>query len=146
MESSSFAYPANAVLALVADYWHLIAGTFAVAALAQIWLFVRIWKSGKPVPGWLDPTTYQPLELAKKRQLNHNTIWLRFALPSPTMRLGLPIGQHIGFMAKGDDGKDVYRSYTPVSDDDQLGSVDFVIKASHRTGPYMDGRTATPAS
>ena len=27
-----------------------------------------------------------------------------------------------------DDGKDVYRAYTPVSDDAQLGSVDFVIK------------------
>lgn len=27
-----------------------------------------------------------------------------------------------------ENGKDVYRSYTPVSDDEQLGSVDFVIK------------------
>ena len=27
-----------------------------------------------------------------------------------------------------DEGKDVYRSYTPVSDNDQLGSVSFVIK------------------
>ncbi|KAG1681583.1 hypothetical protein FOA52_014091 [Chlamydomonas sp. UWO 241] len=77
---------------------------------------------------WLDPAEFKPLAISEKRFLNHNTLFLRFNLSSPTMRLGLPIGQHISFLVKGEDGKDVYRSYTPVSDDDQLGSVDFVIK------------------
>jgi cytochrome-b5 reductase len=66
--------------------------------------------------------------LSSKEWLNHNTLKLRFNLPNPKQRLGLPIGQHISFRAKDSDGKDVYRSYTPVSDDDLLGAVEFVIK------------------
>jgi cytochrome-b5 reductase len=42
--------------------------------------------------------------------------------------LGLPIGQHISFKYVNDEGKDVIRSYTPVSCDEDLGFVDFVIK------------------
>jgi hypothetical protein len=80
--------------------------------------------SDKP---WLNPTEFQPLALSEKKQLTHNTVrlrlppaytisacellnppsltrgpqvWLRFNLPSPTQRLGLPIGQHISFLAK----------------------------------------------
>lgn len=77
---------------------------------------------------FLDATIFQTLPLAEKRQITHNTIRLRFALPSPTQRLGLPIGQHIIFRAKDTEDKAVFRSYTPVSDDLQLGSVEFVIK------------------
>ena len=32
------------------------------------------------------------------------------------------------FRPQDADGKDVYRSYTPISDDKQKGRVDFVIK------------------
>lgn len=70
----------------------------------------------------------QPLVLTEKRYITHNTCKLKFDLPDPDMRLGLPIGQHISFWAKDADGADVYRSYTPTSDDDTLGSVEFVIK------------------
>ena len=42
--------------------------------------------------------------------------------------LGLPIGQHITFKAKDSDGKDLFRPYTPTTDDDTPGHVDFVIK------------------
>ncbi len=80
------------------------------------------------VPTWLDPEEFKPLKLKKKEWLNHNTVLLRFQLPKPDQRLGLPIGQHISFLAKDADGKDVYRSYTPISSDKMLGRVDFVIK------------------
>ncbi|KAL0044059.1 hypothetical protein WJX82_006473 [Trebouxia sp. C0006] len=52
----------------------------------------------------------------------------RFGLPTKNTLLGLPIGQHITFKAKDDDGKDFFRPYTPTTDDDIPGHVDFVIK------------------
>lgn len=48
--------------------------------------------------------------------------------------LGLPIGQHITFKAKDSEGKDFFRPYTPTTDDDTAGHVDFVIKV------YPDGK------
>lgn len=52
----------------------------------------------------------------------------RFGLPTKKTILGLPIGQHITFKAKDADGKDFFRPYTPTTDDDTPGHVDFVIK------------------
>jgi len=52
----------------------------------------------------------------------------RFGLPTKNTLLGLPIGQHITFKAKDADGKDFFRPYTPTTDDDTPGHVDFVIK------------------
>lgn len=62
--------------------------------------------SAKP---FLDPQQWQPLTLSRIDQLTHNTKRFVFSLPDPKMLLGLPTGQHITFMAKDDDGKDVYR-------------------------------------
>lgn len=36
-------------------------------------------------------------------------VQLRFELPRKNQRVGLPIGQHITFLAKGSDEKDIYR-------------------------------------
>jgi len=52
----------------------------------------------------------------------------RFGLPTKDTLLGLPIGQHITFKAKDGDGKAFFRPYTPTTDDDTPGHVDFVIK------------------
>lgn len=46
----------------------------------------------------------------------------------PHLSLSPSIVNPLSIQQDVSDGKDVYRSYTPVSDDDQLGSVDFVIK------------------
>ena len=53
----------------------------------------------------------------------------RFALPHPRQALGLPVGQHIILKAAAADGSDILKPYTPVTDDDTRGYVDFVIKA-----------------
>lgn len=55
----------------------------------------------------------------------------RFALPRPDDVLGLPIGQHISISAEI-NGKDIMRSYTPTSSDDDLGHFDLLIKVRHR--------------
>lgn len=61
----------------------------------------------------------------------------RFSLPSPSHILGLPIGQHIsiGAVLPQPDGtsKEIVRSYTPVSGDEQAGYFDLLIK-SYPTG------------
>ena len=53
----------------------------------------------------------------------------RFALPRSTDVLGLPIGQHIQISAEI-NGKEIMRSYTPTSSDDDLGHFDLVIKVT----------------
>jgi len=53
----------------------------------------------------------------------------RFALPKPTDCLGLPIGQHISVCAEI-EGKNIVRSYTPTTLDDDKGHFDLVVKVS----------------
>lgn len=73
-------------------------------------------------------------QLIEKEELSHDTRRFRFALQSPEHILGLPIGKHIflKFTETDKDGNSapVIRSYTPVSSDDEVGYVDFVIKVS----------------
>jgi NAD(P)H-flavin reductase len=56
-----------------------------------------------------------------------DTARYRFALPTPTDSLGLPIGQHISIGAEI-DGKNVVRSYTPTTLDEDKGHFDLVVK------------------
>jgi ferredoxin-NADP reductase len=53
---------------------------------------------------------------------------MRFALQSREHIVGLPVGRHIAFKFTNAEGKEVQRSYTPVSSDDDLGFVEFMIK------------------
>lgn len=78
----------------------------------------------------MKPDTFQELPLTKITKTSHNVKIYRFSLPSPNQILGLPIGQHISLAAtpKGAE-KEVVRSYTPISSDEDLGYVDFMVKS-----------------
>lgn len=76
----------------------------------------------------LDSEKWQEFKLESKEFISHDVRKFRFALQSDKHVLGLPIGQHISLKFTDADGKEVQRSYTPVSSDDDLGYVDFVIK------------------
>ncbi|GJC80791.1 cytochrome B5 [Colletotrichum tofieldiae] len=93
-------------------------------------------KVAKPNPlnqrGWLDPVTYHPLPLVEKTLLAPNVYRFVFELPTPTTVLGLPIGQHVSIKAEI-DGKSVSRSYTPTSNNSDLGKLELVIRC------YPDG-------
>lgn len=80
------------------------------AALVVLFITVILASrlSGGPKP-FLDAQQFKPLELTRIDRLTHNTKRFVFSLPEPKMRLGLPTGQHITFLAKDADGKDVYR-------------------------------------
>jgi cytochrome-b5 reductase len=58
----------------------------------------------------------------------HPDVSYRFALPHPDDVLGLPIGQHVSLQAEI-GGKDIMRSYTPTSSDDDRGHFDLLIKS-----------------
>lgn len=98
------------------------------ACVLLLLCIVFMWRLPRPTPPFLEPTAFKEAVLVKKQAINHNTRLFRFALDHPTQRLGLPVGQHITFKCKMADGSDCFRPYTPVTDDEQLGHVDFVIK------------------
>lgn len=80
----------------------------------------------------LKPDIYQEFELVEKTPMSSNTALYRFALPRKHDILGLPIGQHITIACQI-DGKEVARSYTPSSSDDDKGFFDLIVK-SYPTG------------
>ena len=103
---------------------------FAISAtviVSAVTIAIILLYTEKPKT-FLNPNEFKPLTLTKIIDITHNTKKFVFSLPEPKMRIGLPTGQHITFLAKDEDGKDVYRPYTPVTDDDLPGAVEFVIK------------------
>ena len=91
------------------------------------------------VSGFLKAQEYQKLPLVEKHQLSSNSYRLVFRLPSKDSMLGLPIGQHISIRGEA-GGKSVSRSYTPVSNNSDLGELRLVIKMyndGQLTGGYL---------
>ena len=52
-------------------------------------------KSVAAAPKALDPKKWVSFPLIEREDINHNTRRYRFGLPTATMALGLPVGQHI---------------------------------------------------
>lgn len=103
----------------------VIFSTLAAIILTAVAVYViKLNKKNGPV---LKPDAFQKFPLIEKNRLSHNTCVYRFGLPNSTDRLGLPIGQHISIGATI-NGKEVVRSYTPISRDDELGYFDLLIK------------------
>ena len=75
---------------------------------------------------------WHDFKLIEIEKISHDVRRFRFALPSANHIVGLPIGQHISFKYIDQEGKEVIRSYTPVSSNDDKGIVDFVIKVYFR--------------
>ncbi|EMD41808.1 hypothetical protein CERSUDRAFT_120744 [Gelatoporia subvermispora B] len=103
----------------------LVALVFALVTSAVIYYKFAANKARKPV---LDPQVWKEYPLTQKIVVSPNTAIYRFALPHPEDILGLPIGQHIQIQAEI-NGKDIMRSYTPTSSDDDRGHFDLLIKA-----------------
>ncbi|CAB9497889.1 Nitrate reductase [NADH] (Fragment) [Seminavis robusta] len=70
---------------------------------------------------------FEKYPLIEKQELSHDTRKFTFALPEGYV-LGLPTGQHMTLKFTNKDGQSVQRSYTPVTDNDSIGKVSFVIK------------------
>ncbi|KAI1247773.1 NADH-cytochrome b5 reductase [Eutypa lata] len=121
----------------------LVVGTYIVKKewtpyAVLLALVLGAWKYVSSQPKKvLKPDVFQEFELKEKTVISHNVAIYRFALPTPTSILGLPIGQHISIGAhlQQPDGKtkEIVRSYTPISGDHQPGYIDLLIK-SYPTG------------
>ncbi|MFS7904503.1 putative cytochrome-b5 reductase [Helianthus anomalus] len=126
----------------------IVISVFSVSIVAFL-LF-----SKKP-KGCIDPDKYRDFKLVKRTQLSHNVAKFRFALPTPSSVLGLPIGQHIicryfynikmsttgmfsslitllvvVFKIRGTDsqGQEITKPYTPTTLDTDAGYFELVIK------------------
>ncbi|KAG0560781.1 hypothetical protein KC19_9G012800 [Ceratodon purpureus] len=84
----------------------------------------------------LVPEKWLKFKCVKKDQVSHNVVKLRFALPTPTSVLGLPIGQHISCMGFDSEGVEVVRPYTPTTLDSDVGYFDLVVKV------YKEGKVS----
>ncbi|KAI9455846.1 ferredoxin reductase-like C-terminal NADP-linked domain-containing protein [Russula earlei] len=97
-----------------------------LAAASGTFIYLKFGRSvRKPA---LDPKEWKEFPLKEKIIVSPNTAIYRFALPHSNDILGLPIGQHISLSAEI-NGKEIMRSYTPTSSDDDLGHFDLLIKA-----------------
>ena len=89
--------------------------------------------------GWLDPSTFQKLPLARKETLGPNTFRFVFKLPKPDAVLGLPVGQHVSVLGLV-NGKTIARSYTPTSSNADRGRMELVVRCYDNgalTGGYL---------
>jgi cytochrome-b5 reductase len=75
----------------------------------------------------LDPRQFKNFPLTHKEVVSPNVYRFTFGLPNPNDILGLPTGQHIALRATI-NGKSVSRSYTPVSNNTDLGRIELLIK------------------
>ncbi|ORY46456.1 hypothetical protein BCR33DRAFT_715535 [Rhizoclosmatium globosum] len=106
---------------------------FALLAIALAFVGWLFWENR--YNDFLEKTKgeFADVTLRRKIPLTANTQCdYRFGLPYMDMALGLPIGQHLQVSATI-DGKEVTRSYTPISEDTNFGVVDFLVK-SYPTG------------
>lgn len=101
-----------------------IFGTIVMIILSTVYLLI----SGSNSEKALDKEEWRAFPLIDIETISHDVKRFRFGLQTKSTRLGLPIGQHISLKYVDKDGKDIIRSYTPTSSDDDLGYVDFVIK------------------
>ncbi|KAK2812236.1 hypothetical protein FQN50_001594 [Emmonsiellopsis sp. PD_5] len=94
----------------------------------------RLMKKPNPhlAKGFLEAKEYKDLPLIRKDQLSPNVYRFVFQLPKSHDVVGLPIGQHVAIKATV-NGEVVSRSYTPTSNNLDLGRVELVIKC------YPDG-------
>lgn len=100
------------------------AGAATTVVILAAYQFFFKPSSGRAV---LKKDEFQEFPLIQKTVLSHNSAVYRIGLPRPSDYLGLPIGQHVS-IASEIDGKEIVRSYTPTSSDDEKGYFDLLIK------------------
>ncbi|KAJ8766821.1 hypothetical protein K2173_008375 [Erythroxylum novogranatense] len=100
----------------------------AVGAATAYYFYIANSNSKSKQKGCLDPEKFKEFKLVKRTQLSHNVAKFRFALPTATSVLGLPIGQHMSCRGKDSNGEDVIKPYTPTTLDSDLGHFELVIK------------------
>ena len=90
---------------------------------------------------FLNPKKWSKTILIRKLNLNHDTVHLTFQLEYPNQKLGIPIGKHLRLQCLSPSSNEkVIRSYTPISDVDQLGQFELIIKLYRRSENRLPGK------
>jgi len=105
----------------------LVAGAGVLAF--SVATFKRQGKAKEDKNVGLDPQNFKPFKLFAVYPVTHNTNRYRFSLENEDQQLGLTVASCLVVKAPiGEKGKDVVRPYTPVSDPEDRGFFDLVIK------------------
>ncbi|KAJ3677050.1 hypothetical protein LUZ60_002774 [Juncus effusus] len=80
-----------------------------------------------PFVALTNPKEKVQCKLISKTEISRDVRLFRFALPSPDMTLGLPVGKHV-FLYANIDEKLCVRAYTPTSTINEVGHLDLLIK------------------
>jgi cytochrome-b5 reductase len=103
----------------------LAVGALALAGIAYFFFGRKKSGSGKVALA----RKFQPFKLVERSNVTHDTIKLRFALPSPDMLLGLPTGKHIKLkFTDAKTGEVVAKPYTPTSGSQDKGFFELMVK------------------
>ena len=108
------------------QYFNMITGT-AMILLAASLVYI-LYKSAPKKLKALDPENWVEMPLRKIEEVSHDVKKFRFFFETPMHILGLPIGQHISLKFIDAEGREVQRSYTPITSDVESGYVEFMIK------------------
>ncbi|KAF2707251.1 ferredoxin reductase-like protein [Pleomassaria siparia CBS 279.74] len=131
--SNSFLYTSFALAAVSGGYFYMRGGAPASSREAE-----NIpAKTGAPAKAAFTggEQGFVSLLLDRSEIINHNTKKLIFKLPEENMESGLPVASAVITKYKGPGmEKPVIRPYTPTSDVDQKGTVEFIIK-KYPNGP-----------
>lgn len=96
----------------------------------------------EPREVFLQARYWMRAELCKKRIVSHDSRIFTFALEDEKQSLGLPTGQHLMLkVADPSATKDnIIRAYTPISQTDQLGTMELLVKIYFKTAVNSGGQ------
>lgn len=103
-------------------------------------------ESTEPRETFLQPRRWTKATLTNKKIISWDTRIFTFALEHPKQKLGLPTGQHLMIKLADPSSKtneSIIRSYTPVSEATQEGTVDVLVKIYFDTPTCPGGKMTT---
>ncbi|CAF4476685.1 unnamed protein product [Rotaria sp. Silwood2] len=89
---------------------------------------------------FLNQKHWNTVTLKAKVALNHDSVRLTFVLKHFQQKLGVPIGKYLCLRCISSSGEKVVRSYTPISETDQAGEFDLVVKLYRACGDRPAGK------
>lgn len=101
--------------------------------------------SSGPRPVFLNSKVWTKAVLATKRVISADTRIFTFNLEHPAQEVGLPIGQHLMVRLRDPVTREaIIRSYTPISENKTLGTLELLVKVYFDT-PQAQGGKMTKA-
>jgi nitrate reductase (NAD(P)H) len=96
--------------------------------------------SQSPDEKFLQPKVWKKAELCAKKSVSWDTRIFTFKLEHESQSLGLPTGQHLMVKMKDTSSESIIRSYTPISQTNQIGTLDILIKIYFQTETSKGGK------